>query len=56
MYTPSNIIIFENYGRYYADYSANGKRFALHRASCGTKAEAYELAVEQIEYLNEKAN
>ena len=56
MYTPKHIIIFEDYGRYYADYSANGKRFALHRASCGTANEAFALAVEQINYLNERRN
>ena len=55
MYIPKNIVVFEVYGRYYADYKLpNGSQFALHRASCGTAKDAYELAVEQIEYLNER--
>lgn len=57
MYAKRNIIIFEDYGRYYADYkSENGKRFGLHRASCGTAKEAYNLAVKEIDYLNGKEN
>lgn len=55
MYSIDNIVVFEVYGRYYADYQLpNGTRFALHRHSCGDYATAKEFAIEEINYLNTK--
>ena len=45
-----NIILFWNNG-WQADYSDNGKRFALHRCCCRTKKVAYEIAKEEVDYL-----
>ena len=50
-YKYKNIICFESFGRWYADYRGE-RRFALHRASLGTKADCYALAKECVDYLN----
>ena len=53
-YAYENIIIFESYGQFHADYMDNGKRYAIHRAACNTKRAAYEYAKEQIDYMNRR--
>ena len=53
-YLKKYIFCFVNGGRWQADYAENGKRFALHRACTKTKAEAYKIASEQIDYMNRK--
>jgi hypothetical protein len=51
-YKASNIICFEDNGKWHADYKADGRRFAIHRACCNTKRAAYEYAKECIDYMN----
>lgn len=55
-YLYKNIECFESYGRWYADYVdiANNKKFALHRASTRTKAQAMVLAKYEVDALNRK--
>ena len=45
-----NIILFWDNG-WQADYSDNGKRFALHRCCCRTKKSAYVIAKEEVDFL-----
>lgn len=52
--TYKNIIVFQTCGKWHADY-LGACRFALHRASCRTKADAYKLAKEQVDYMNRRA-
>lgn len=55
-YLYKNIYCFCTWGRWYADYvDDNGKRFALHRASTRTKAQALILAKHEVDYLNERS-
>ena len=53
-YSYDNIEVFQTYGRWNADYFDGKKRFALHRASCATKKEAFEIAKEEVDFLNSK--
>jgi hypothetical protein len=50
MYKYKNIILFWNNG-WHADYSDNGKRFALHRCCCRTKKSAYVIAKGEVDYM-----
>lgn len=54
-YLYKHIICFQYYGTWNADCVYEGKRFALHRACCATKANAYEEAKAQIDCLNERS-
>ena len=49
-----NIIVYRSYGTWQADYNDGKNRFALHRSCCKTKAQAYEEAKANIDYLNSK--
>lgn len=51
-YKYKNIICFMTYGRWDADFSDGGTRYALHRCACKTKAEAYNIAKDNIDYMN----
>jgi len=51
-YTYKNIVTYEYYGGWDADYVQDGKRFALHRCGFLTKKEAYEEAKQAVDYLN----
>ena len=54
-YYYKNICVYQYYGTWNADYVMdNGKRFALHRCCCRTKANAYEIAKQNVDYLNGK--
>lgn len=53
-YKYKNIVCFQEYGRWHADYQSENGRFGLHGAALRTKADCYELAKEQVDYLNEK--
>ena len=54
-YLYKNIICFQYYGTWQADYKEpKGKRFPLHRHCNGTKAEAYALAKQEVDYMNER--
>jgi hypothetical protein len=53
-YLNKNIIVFMEWGRWNANYSDGKQYFGLHCASCSTKKEAYKVAVEMVNYLNEK--
>lgn len=53
MYKYKNIVLFWNNG-WQADYSDNGKRFALHRCCCRTKKVAYVIAKEEVDFLKER--
>lgn len=53
MYKYKNIILFWDNG-WHADYSDNGKRFALHRCCCRTKKLAYIIAKEEVDYMKER--
>lgn len=44
------VVYFSGHG-YQADYDDGKTRFALHRACCKTKAQAYEEAKQQVDYL-----
>ena len=48
-----NIVLFYS-GGWQADCVHNGKRFALHRCCCRTKSDAYNVAKDEIDYLNER--
>lgn len=50
-YKYKNIICFKCFGKWHADYDS---RFAIHRATLRTKAEAYRLAKQELDYLNRK--
>ena len=55
-YKYKNIICFQTCGRWYADYKPeNGARFGLHGASCRTRKEAYIIAKEEVDFLNERS-
>ena len=50
-----HIKLFNEWGTWQADYQyPNGTRFALHRCCCKTKGRAYELAKQDIDYLNQR--
>ena len=49
-----NIILFQSYGTWQADYAENGKRFALCRGCSSTKAKAYQEAKECVDYMKSK--
>ena len=51
-----NIVCYQTFGKWSADYVENGKRFALHKACCNTKAKAYAIAAQCIDYLNKGVN
>lgn len=53
-YKYKHIDLYNTYGRWHADYAAEGKRFALHVCGCRTKADALALAKEQVDFLNKK--
>jgi len=53
-YKYKNIVCYCVMGRWHADYQSENKRFGLHGAALATKADCYELAKEQVDYLNEK--
>ena len=53
-YLYKNISLFLSGGKWQADYAVKGERFALHRCSAKTKTLAYELAQEQVDYLNKR--
>lgn len=52
-YLYKDIVLFLHWGTWQANY---GKQFALHRACCRTKADAYAIAKAEVDYLNAKAN
>lgn len=51
-YIYKNIVLFQDFGQWHADYMENGKRFALHRSASRTKSLAYKIAKEQVDFLN----
>lgn len=54
-YKYKNIVAWKTWDRWHADYvTEQGKRFALHCCACRTKADAMQIAKEQVDYLNEK--
>ena len=54
-YLYKNIVCFQSYGRWHADYNDDGAQFALHRCALRTKAAAYEEAKAEVDYMNRKA-
>lgn len=54
MHKYKNIVLFWDNG-WQADYSDNGKRFALHRCCCRTKKSAYVIAKEEVDFLSERS-
>lgn len=46
------IVCFQYYGGWNADCIENGKRYALHRVDARTKADAYAIAKQEVDYLN----
>jgi len=53
-YKYKNIILFQVYGSWQADYYDGEKRFALHRMCAPTKKSAYAWAKFDVDYMNEK--
>lgn len=51
-YIYKNIICYQSYGCWDADYNDHGTRIALHRCGCRTKAYAYEIAKANVDYMN----
>ena len=65
-YLYKNIVLYKYYGTWQADYQTHGDyqgadlqsngRFSLHNCCCDTKREAYEIAKEQVDFLNREEN
>lgn len=53
-YQYKNIKLYQTFGKWSANYSEDNKTFALHVACTNTKAEAYKIAKDQVNYLNSK--
>lgn len=53
-YKYKNIVCFQTWGTWQADYNNGEKRFALHRLCCKTKKQAYKYAKEEVDFLNER--
>lgn len=51
-YLYKNIVLFQTYGAWNADYIDGEKRFGLHRGANRTKAQAYTEAKRQVDRLN----
>ena len=51
-YKYKGIILFQSCGLWNADYTYGGARWALHRAGTSTKKRAYEIAKDNVDYLN----
>jgi hypothetical protein len=51
-----NIILFQECGRWHADYNYNGAIFPLHREATKTKAQAYKYAQREVDYINKEWN
>lgn len=54
-YLYKNIVLYQTWGRWSADYIDNGNRFGLHGCCTRTKRDAYRIAKQMVDYLNEKA-
>lgn len=54
-FTYKNIVLYRTWGTWQADYRLeNGKRFGLHCCCCDTKKKAYEIAKEEVDFLNKE--
>lgn len=54
-YLYKHIKCYQYWGSWRADYDdGNGNKFPLHRWCCTTKANAYTIAKQQVDWLNGK--
>ena len=54
-YLYKNIITYCYWGTWQADYvTENGNKIPLHRCCCRTKAEAYEIAKREVDFMNRR--
>lgn len=51
-YLCKNIVLYENFGSWYADYNEDGNRFAIARTAERTRKMAYKVARDQVNYMN----